>query len=972
MSRRGQIIRRVGQEHRQALVELIEQQELCSPHERGFLCGVGVLCRPRDDRASDCATITIGTNNWNSFWNTVTFGLLCKNTQTATVTASDYLGGAVTIEYYLADTELATLADVQAITNWTACPSGGIPLNPNNKFIVYIKLSDGFGNTTFINTAGIVLYTDSEQDTAIISFTKGSGLDQTADVILNGNTINRILNGPATLTYGTHYTVSDGKITIKATYLETLAVDNYTLTVYYNPLGVEYPTTPLNGSDAPNTTTIALTVSAAPSTVTGVTLNPATVDVQQGQTQQFTSTVAGTNSPPQGVTWKVSGNTKTGTTINAYGLLTIDPDEPSSSTLIITAASTFDGTKFGTATVTVEDSPIAPDVISVAVSPSTANVQKGSTKQFTAVVTVQGGASETVTWNVNSTNGSTISASGLLTVAAGEAALTLTVTATSTVDSTKFGSATITVIIPPVSPAITTTALPNGTVGTAYTQTLNATGDTPITWSLDSGALPDGLTLSANGVISGTPTASSTFSFTVRAGNGNAPDDTKELSIIVNAATVTTTHNVTVRGSYTSTTGAGNYVEGATVTIDGGERRGYTFGGWTIVSGGVTLANANSVSTTFIMPANSVTVTANWTQNTTPPVNPPTDPTPTPTPGPADTFNADNAKEFAEAGKSMTVEFGIATVILGPDALMLLAETCKKGGSSIITVEAETVLMKDLSKMQAAQVKGYETVINIDVYLDGEKINVPLTVSIPYILKPNENSAAVRVWHMDEDGKLTCMNGVYDPDTGKITFSVPHQSYFVVGYDPVLLWINIFNDLDPEDLYYEAIAFMNQNGLYNGYGNGMVGPDDSLTRAQFATLLWALESKPLPIGTGSFNDVAEKAWYYNAITWAAENSVVAGYGNGNFGPEDPVTRQQAAQMLYNYAVNFKGYNIPENHDIPEYADKDQIDAWAETAAKKLAVAGVLPDEDGFRPDDNTTRGEAADMFRNFMRFIAGE
>jgi len=77
-------------------------------------------------------------------------------------------------------------------------------------------------------------------------------------------------------------------------------------------------------------------------------------------------------------------------------------------------------------------------------------------------------------------------------------------------------------------------------------------------------------------------------------------------------------------------------------------------------------------------------------------------------------------------------------------------------------------------------------------------------------------------------------------------------------------------------------------------------------------------------------------------------------------------------MLWNYAVNFKGYDIPENRPMPLYTDKAQIDAWAESAAKALAEAGVLRDEDGFRPKDNATRGEAADMFRSFLRFVAEE
>jgi hypothetical protein len=185
-------------------------------------------------------------------------------------------------------------------------------------------------------------------------------------------------------------------------------------------------------------------------------------------------------------------------------------------------------------------------------------------------------------------------------------------------------------------------------------------------------------------------------------------------------------------------------------------------------------------------------------------------------------------------------------------------------------------------------------------------------------------------------------------------------------------WINIFADLDPNHPYYEAIAFMNIRGLIVGYGNGNVGPDDTLTRAQFATLLWNLEGQPSPEGTVNFSDVQEDAWYYAPVQWAAEQGVVAGVGGGLFAPDTPISRQEVVQMLYNYAVNFKGYKIPKNRDISDYTDKGKIDVWAESAAKALAEAGVLRDEKEFRPTDDATRGEAADMFMNFLRFIAGK
>ncbi|MCL1807608.1 MAG: S-layer homology domain-containing protein [Oscillospiraceae bacterium] len=337
----------------------------------------------------------------------------------------------------------------------------------------------------------------------------------------------------------------------------------------------------------------------------------------------------------------------------------------------------------------------------------------------------------------------------------------------------------------------------------------------------------------------------------------------------------------------------------------------------------------------------------------------------------ATVFNVEAAQAFSDAGVAVTVKLPGAEITLPPETLAELA-AAHEDSDTPITVEAAIVPMKDLTGMQAAQVKGYETVISLDVFVGDAKINVPLTVSLPYTLKANEDPAAVCVWYMDDKGNLTKLEGVYDATTGMITFTIEHQSYFVVGYDPVALWVNKYNDLSTDDPYYDAIAYVTFYKLFSGYGNGLFGAEDTLTRAQFATLLWVLEGKQTPEGIKSFTDVPEDAWYYNAVIWAADNSIVAGVGGGLFDPETPITRQEAAQMLYNYAVNFKGYDVPENRELPEYTDTDQIDAWAETAAQKLAEAGVLNDDEEFRPLDDATRGEAADLFRNFLRFVAGE
>ncbi len=299
-------------------------------------------------------------------------------------------------------------------------------------------------------------------------------------------------------------------------------------------------------------------------------------------------------------------------------------------------------------------------------------------------------------------------------------------------------------------------------------------------------------------------------------------------------------------------------------------------------------------------------------------------------------FDVDAAERFADAEVSVTVDLPDAEVTLDPYALAILADTTDIG-TTPITVAASDVPMKDLKGLQAAQVKGYETVVNIDVYVGDEKVDVPVTVSLPYKLKANEDPNAVRVWHLDDDGKLTRLNGVYNKETGMITFTVTHQSYFVVGYDPVALWENIFRDITPNDWFYDAVAYANHYGYVDGNEN-MFNPFDSFSRATFVTLIWKLEGRPTPIDNGqltmdNFADVPAGLWYTDAVYWAAEQGIVTGTGNG-FNPSKLISRQEMITMLYNY-LQYKGYDIPAYVEA-EFDDGSSVASWAFDAVNDLA------------------------------------
>ena len=248
--------------------------------------------------------------------------------------------------------------------------------------------------------------------------------------------------------------------------------------------------------------------SVAAPTIESVSINPENVTIQTGNSQQFTAAVTGSSGAPETVNWELEGNQSSGTGISRTGLLTVAADETAAS-LTVRATSTFDVSKIAKATVTIEK--VVPKVVSVNVTPQTANIQYGTTRQFTAKVEVTGGAKQTVSWSVsgNNSNDTTISNTGLLTVAADETAQKITVKAVSTEDTEKYAEAEVTLTATEstdpsvesvsVTPKTATVKAGEAQQFTAEVRVKNGAAQT-VTWSV-SGNKSKTTTVSAAGLL---------------------------------------------------------------------------------------------------------------------------------------------------------------------------------------------------------------------------------------------------------------------------------------------------------------------------------------------------------------------------------------------------------------------------------------------------------------------------------------
>ena len=176
-----------------------------------------------------------------------------------------------------------------------------------------------------------------------------------------------------------------------------------------------------------------------------------------------------------------------------------------------------------------------------------------------------------------------------------------------------------------------------------------------------------------------------------------------------------------------------------------------------------------------------------------------------------------------------------------------------------------------------------------------------------------------------------------------------------------------FSDADRNAWYHDGVHYCVENGLMQGYGNGIFGPNDTLSRAMLVQILYNLENRPAVSGESVFSDVAHSAWYADAVNWAAANGIVKGFGNGQYGPEDDITREQLAAILYRYA-QYKNYDVSvgEDTNILSYSDAPEVSEYAVPAMQWACGAGIMEGYgDVLDPTGNATRAQAATMLMRF-------
>ena len=315
-------------------------------------------------------------------------------------------------------------------------------------------------------------------------------------------------------------------------------------------------------------------------------------------------------------------------------------------------------------------------------------------------------------------------------------------------------------------------------------------------------------------------------------------------------------------------------------------------------------------------------------------------------------INARNAGVAA-----LQVQFAAGTVTLDSDALAAL-DLHKDVAVSLTGASLNAAQQRALG-MQAATA----TLANVSVTVDGAAASYPAGSVRAGI--PVRAADDLTAWSLADDGTISAAGGAWDADRQTCTFDVVSGVTAIARFP--------FTDVPAGSWYYGAAAYAYNNGLFAGTTATTFAPDMTMTRAMLVSVLWRLAGEPAPKGTNTFDDMPDGTWYTDAVTWAAENGVVAGIGNGRFDPDGSVTREQTAVILFNYAQS-KGYDVSARADLSVFPDAGSVSGWAQDAlawanASGLISGAVRGTQTILDPQGSASRAQVAMILMGYVEHV---
>lgn len=244
--------------------------------------------------------------------------------------------------------------------------------------------------------------------------------------------------------------------------------------------------------------------------------------------------------------------------------------------------------------------------------------------------------------------------------------------------------------------------------------------------------------------------------------------------------------------------------------------------------------------------------------------------------------------------------------------------------------------------------------------IDGDSIYIDVT--------PDKGYQVKSITATDELGRRV---SVYEAvKENQYYFTMPESDVTVTVEFSYRILTNPFTDVKTGDWFYDAVSYVYTEGLMTGTGTYTFSPSAPTSRAMLVTILWRLQGEPYVSGS-SFNDVKSSAYYYDAVRWAARYGMVEGYEGNVFKPDDAITREQFAAILYRYAEYCK-YSTSASTNLSAYKDNAKVSSWAGTAMKWAVAKGLFEGDNlgNLDPQGQTTRAAAAKLLMAFCENVA--
>ncbi len=287
-----------------------------------------------------------------------------------------------------------------------------------------------------------------------------------------------------------------------------------------------------------------------------------------------------------------------------------------------------------------------------------------------------------------------------------------------------------------------------------------------------------------------------------------------------------------------------------------------------------------------------------------------------------------------------------------------------------ITITADTEISADWQPPYTGKFSyeifttvGDNGAIDVDRYAtEGDKVTITVSPDEAYLLDELTVTANGKEVEVKDNGDGTYTFKMPSADAKIVVTFAEDPDWEPEPEEPAMP----FTDVNEGDWFYDVVLYAYDNGLMTGTSADAFAPNQTTTRGMIVSMLARLEGVTSAEDAG-FADVAANDWYATAVNWAASVGVVNGYEDNTFRPNAPITREQMAAILYNYA-DYKGYDVSARADLSDYADAASISSWAEDVLAWANAEGLINGMTAttIDPQGATTRAQTAAMFERFL------